>query len=384
MELIIEHGAFAPVVADVARTLPAKPPAPVLAALKLAAGEGTLTVSAFDYEVSGEATVAADVTEPGTVLVPGRLLADITNALKAKKPIRLALEGTRVALTSGSTQYTLHTLPLEEYPSLPKIEEPTGTVSGSDLVEAVSQVATAAGRDTTLPILTGIQLELADGKLTLAATDRYRFAVRTIDWLAGGPATDATRVLIPAKNATDTVKMLAGTDRIQVTLPGPAAVLGLASATRSTTARALEGQLPDYKKLWPTHDSVNVTAVLETGELASAIKRVALVAAGNQPVQLTVTDGALSLRAGTSDDAQAVDTLDAQTTSGVGDFTIAFNPNFLLDGLSAIAAPKTVLWMTERTKPAVLSGAEAGADVTRLEFGGDALQYLLMPIRLSS
>lgn len=383
MKLSIAHGDFATAVADTARALPARPPAPVLAALKLAAADGTLTVSGYDYEVSGEAAAKADVTEPGTALVSGRLLADITRVLKSNQPISLALEGARVVLASGATRYTLHTLPLEEYPTLPQTEEPTGTVSGAALTEAVAQVATAAGRDTTLPILSGIQLELADGKLTLAATDRYRFAVRTIDWSANDPSVETAKALLPAKGLTDTVKMLAGAERINVTLPGQAGVLGLADPARSTTARALDGQLPPYSKLWPTLDSINVTVIVDSSELAAAIKRVALVAEGNRPVQLTIKDGTLSLHAGTSDDAQAVDTLDAEYDSGVYDFTIAFNPTFLLDGITALAEPRTVLWMSERTKPAVLTGADAGAKLGELKFGGDALQYLLMPIRLS-
>jgi DNA polymerase-3 subunit beta len=384
MKLTIAHGPFAAAVTDAARALPARPPAPVLAALKLTASEDTLTVAGFDYEVSGEASAPAEVTEAGTALVSGRLLADITRVLKTKQPIGLTLEGTRVILTSGTTRYTLHTLPLEEYPSLPKLEEATGTVTGTALAEAVAQVATAAGTDNTLPVLTGIQLELADSKLTLAATDRYRFAVRTIDWTAADDTVTTAKTLIPAKALADTVKMLTGADRISVTLPGQTGVLGLAAPARSTTTRALEGELPQYKKLWPTADSINVTAVVDTGDLAAAIKRVALVAERNQPVQLSFSDGSLSLHAGTSDDAQAVDTLDAQIDSGVGDFTIAFNPAFLLEGITALVTPKTAMWMTERTKPAVFTGAAADADITKLEYAGDALQYLLMPIRLSS
>ncbi|WP_316779665.1 DNA polymerase III subunit beta [Streptomyces sasae] len=383
MQLTIAHDDFASAVADSARALPGRPPAPVMAALKLAAdADGTLTVTGFDYEVSGRATVKADVTEPGTVLVSGRLLADITRLLKSQ-PITLALEaGTRVILTSGATRYTLHTLPLEEYPALPTTEQLTGTVSGADLTEAVTQVATAAGRDDTLPVLTGIQLDLTDDKLTLAATDRYRFAVRTIDWTATDATVDTAKTLIPAKSLTDAVKMLSD-DRVRVTLPGQSSVLGLADSSRSTTARALDGQLPQYATLWPTRESINATAIVDSGDLAAAIKRVALVAAGNKPLQLRFTDGTLSLSAGTSDDAQAVDTLGIQY-DGVPDFSVAFNPSYLLDGITALAQPATVLWMTERTRPALLTGAPADATISALEYGGDPLQYLLMPIRLSS
>ncbi|MFE2693629.1 DNA polymerase III subunit beta [Streptomyces mirabilis] len=382
MKLRIAHGPFAAAVADAARALPARPPVPVLAALKLTAENGMLTAAGFDYEVSGQASAPADVTEPGTVLVSGRLLAEITRILKGNQPIDLQLEGARLTLVSGPTRYTLHTLPLEEYPSLPKLGEPSGTLSGSELADAVAQVFTAAGRDDTLPVLTGIQLDLGDGKLTLAATDRYRFAVRTLNWDAADGAPAAAKVLIPAKGLMDTVKMLTDADRISVTLPGLSGVLGLSAPSRATTMRAIEGELPKYREIWPKHDSFNATAVIDTSELVAAVKRVALVAGRNQPIQLAFTDGSLSLQAGTSDDAQAVDVLDAQFQADE-DFTIAFNPAFLLDGLIALAAPATAFWFTEKTKPALLTGADAGADISQLDIDDDALQYLLMPIRLS-
>ncbi|MEU3855669.1 DNA polymerase III subunit beta [Streptomyces sp. NPDC029554] len=384
MKLTINHDDLAAVVADTARALPARPPAPVLAALKLAATDGTLTAAGFDYEVSGEATVKADVTEPGTVLVSGRLLADITRALKPKHQIHMTADDSRLIVNSGATRYTLPTLPLEEYPALPSTGEPTGTVTGPTLAEAVAQVATAAGRDDTLPVLTGIQLTLADGKLTLAATDRYRFAVRTIGWNAIDPSIDTAQALVPARSLTETVKMLADTDHIRVTLPGPTGVLGLADPSHATTARVIDGQLPEHRKLWPTRDSINATVIVDTDELTAAVKRVALVVGANRVLQLTATNGALSLQAGASDEAQAVDTLDAQYDGGREAFTIAFNPTFLLDGITALGAPKTVLWMTERTRPALLTGADSNVNLTELTLGCDELQYLLMPIRLSS
>lgn len=197
MKLRLEHAPFAAAVADAARALPARPPAPVLAGLKLEAAAGQLTVAAFDYEVSAQAGLAADIAKAGSVLVPGRLLSDITRTVTGKNPVELELVGPRLVLTSGSTRYTLHTLP-EEYPSLPKLGDASGTAAGRDLAQAVAQVAVAAGRDDTLPVLTGIHLTVADGKLTLAATDRYRFAVRTIDFTSTSDIAEGQAV-IPAK-----------------------------------------------------------------------------------------------------------------------------------------------------------------------------------------
>lgn len=378
MKLRLEHAPFAAAVADAARALPARPPAPVLAGLKLEAAAGELTVAAFDYEVSAQAGLAADITKAGSVLVPGRLLSDITRTVKGKNPIDLELVGPRLVLTSGSTRYTLHTLPLEEYPSLPKLGDASGTAAGRDLAQAVAQVAVAAGRDDTLPVLTGIHLTVADGKLTLAATDRYRFGIRTIDFTSTSDIAEGQAV-IPAKALLDSAKMLADAEQVELALPTSQGVFGMAGPSRSTTMRALEGQLPAYQNLWPTE--FEATAVVDCEELTAAVKRVALVAERGQPVQLNFGQGALSLSAGSSDDAQARDRIDAAFDTAIGaPLTIAFNPAFLLDGLGAIDADAIKFAIVGPTKPALITGAtKDGSDL-----GDDVLDYLLMPIRLSS
>ncbi|MBT2393388.1 DNA polymerase III subunit beta [Streptomyces sp. ISL-1] len=380
MKLSLELAPFAAAVADAARALPGRPPVPVLAGLKLEAAAGQLTVAAFDYEVSAQATLAADVADAGSVLVSGRLLSDITRTLKSKNSVDLELDGTRLVLTSGAIRYTLHTLPLEEYPSLPKLGDASGTIAGSELAAAVAQVAVAAGRDDTLPVLTGVQIEIADGKLSLTATDRYRFAVRSIDWNVSSGTTDG-QALVPAKALLDTAKMLAGADQVDLTLPSDQGVLGMAGPARSTTMRALEGQLPNYKALWPTPDDFIASAVVDSEELTAAVKRVALVADRSTPIQLHFTQDALSLTAGSSDDAQACDRIDATFDTATGaPLTIAFNPSFLLDGLGALNAPSVSFRIVSAVKPALITGANNdGSGV-----GDDSLSYLLMPVRLSS
>jgi DNA polymerase-3 subunit beta len=375
VKIRVERDVLAEAVAWAARSLPARPPVPVLAGLLLKAEEGSLSLSGFDYEVSARVSVEADVEEDGTVLVSGRLLADISRALP-NRPVEISTDGVRVSVVCGSSRFTLHTLPVEEYPALPQMPGATGTVPGEVFAAAAAQVAIAAGRDDTLPVLTGVRIEIEGDTVTLASTDRYRFAVREFLWKPETP--DASAVaLVPAKTLLDTAKSLSGGDDVTLALSGSGAgegLIGFEGNGRRTTTRLLEGDLPKYRTLFPTE--FNSVAVIETAPFVEAVKRVSLVAERNTPVRLTFEQGVLILEAGSSDDAQAVERVEAQLEGD--DISIAFNPGFLLEGLSAIDAPVAQLSFTTSTKPALLSGRpamDAEAD--------EAYKYLIMPVRLS-
>ncbi|MEV0275079.1 DNA polymerase III subunit beta [Streptomyces sp. NPDC050610] len=375
MKIRVERDVLAEAVAWAAKSLPARPPVPVLAGLLLKAEEGALSLSGFDYEVSARVSVEADIEEGGTVLVSGRLLADICRALP-NRPVEISTDGVRVTVVCGSSRFTLHTLPVEEYPALPQMPTATGTVPGEVFAAAAAQVAIAAGRDDTLPVLTGVRIEIEGDTVTLASTDRYRFAVREFMWKPETPDISAV-ALVPAKTLLDTAKSLSGGDTVSLALSGSGAgegLIGFEGAGRRTTTRLLEGDLPKYRTLFPTE--FNSIAVIETAPFVEAVKRVALVAERNTPVRLSFEQGVLILEAGSSDDAQAVERVDAQLDGD--DISIAFNPGFLLEGLSAIDSPVAQLSFTTSTKPALLSGrpaVDAEAD--------EAYKYLIMPVRLS-
>ncbi|PRH81182.1 DNA polymerase III subunit beta [Streptomyces solincola] len=375
MKIRVERDVLAEAVAWVARSLPARPPAPVLAGLLLKAEDGALSFSSFDYEVSARVSVEAEVEEDGTVLVSGRLLADICRALP-NRPVEISTDGVRATVVCGSSRFTLHTLPVEEYPTLPEMPTATGTVPGEVFASAAAQVAIAAGRDDTLPVLTGVRIEIEGETVTLASTDRYRFAVREFRWKPEAPDVSAV-ALVPAKTLLDTAKALTSGDTVTLALSGSGkgeGLIGFEGAGRRTTTRLLEGDLPKYRTLFPTE--FNSVAVIETAPFVEAVKRVALVAERNTPVRLTFEQGVLILEAGSSDDAQAVERVDAQLEGD--DISIAFNPTFLLDGLSAIDSPVAQLSFTTSTKPALLGGKpalDAEADET--------YKYLIMPVRLS-
>jgi DNA polymerase-3 subunit beta len=374
MELRVERDALADAVVWTARSLPARPPMQVLLGLLLETTESGLSVSGFDYEVSSQISVDVTTAEPGRVLVPGRLLADIVRALPAQ-PVELRLEGTRVVLTCGAARFTLPTLPVEDYPALPAMPTTAGSLESDVFGAAVAQVALAAGRDDTLPVLTGVRLEIQGDQLTLAATDRYRLAVRTLTWKPEQLDLSAT-ALVPARTLADTAKALTSGPEVTLALATGGAgegMIGFEGGGRRTTSRLLEGEFPKYRSLLPNESSA--IAEVATAPLVEAVKRVALVAARNAPVRLSFSADGVVLEAGGQDDAQASERLECGWEGEP--MSIAFNPQYLLDGLGAVDSDTTTLSFTGPTRPAVLTGKRhAPGEVADY-------RYLLMPVRLS-
>jgi DNA polymerase-3 subunit beta len=383
---------LAALTATASRSLPARPPVPVLAGLLLEATEnGLLSLAGFDYEVSTQATDrATEVGEPGRILVSGRLLNDITKALPKSGTAQLELDGVRLVLTCGSARFTIPTLPVDEYPALPALPERTVTVDGEALAVAVAQVAVAAGRDDTLPVLTGVYMEfdLEQQLAWLVATDRYRFAVRRIAIVpAPGatlpapkakpvlpdqepPAPRLPGVLIPARTLSDTVKALGDQP---VDLAVTKGLVALTTPGLHTTTRLIEGDYPGWRMLVPSEFAT--TVVVDRDALADVVARVSVVAAANTPVRLRIDADAqrIWVQAGHGDDAQGVDETDAQITGT--DLDVAFNPAYLLAALRSMADPQVRIGLPSPTKPALLTGADQDQqDPEHL--------HILMPVRL--
>ncbi|MGH3682464.1 MAG: DNA polymerase III subunit beta, partial [Natronosporangium sp.] len=206
MKFRVERDALADGVAWTAKGLPARPSVPVLAGVLLRVTDNVLHLSGFDYQVSSEAEVPVHADADGAALVSGRLLAEITKALPGK-PVEVAAIDAHLELTCGSARFTLPTMPVEDYPTLPALPERAGTVDAAKFAAAVAQVALAAGRDETLPMMTGVRIELNGSSLALLATDRYRLAVREIEWQPEQPDVSAN-ALVPARTLADTAKAL--------------------------------------------------------------------------------------------------------------------------------------------------------------------------------
>lgn len=384
MKFRVERDVLADAVAWTARTLPLRPSAPVLAGLLIEAGDvgGTdgLQLSTFDYETSARATLNADVSEEGRALVSGRLLADICRSLP-NKPVDVTIDGPKVTLTCGSARFSLQTMPVDDYPSLPAMPEARGRVKSDVFAHAVAQAVTAAGRDEMLPVLTGVRLEMDGGTISMLATDRFRLAQRDLEWDPGSPDISSA-ALVPARVLADTAKALTGGSEISIALSSTGAgdgIIGFEGSAgggiRRTTTRLLDGEFPKVRSLFPTEHLT--VARVDRAVLIDALKRVSLVAERNTAVQMTFHDGVLTLDAGSGEEAMASESIEA-TVNGE-DLTTGFNPQFLLDGLGALESPFVELAFTTASKPVVLSAVDAADGQVDADF-----RYLLMPRRLLS
>lgn len=401
MKFTVERDALADAVGWVARELPGRPVVPVLTGLLLSAGSGDkqqrngvgfLTLSCFDYEVSARVRVRAEVAEPGTVLVPGRLLVEIVRALPSH-PVEFGDDPDGVSVTCGDAAFMLTPLPAIDYPDLPELVQLAGTADGGALAAAIGQVTPAASRDDTLPMLTAVNVELDGTRMTLAATDRYRLAVRELDWNPAPGAGGQGRVafLVPARTLGDASRMMshgAGV-RIMLSAPGgqaaPAgqaaeAMIGFEAGERRLTTRLLAGEFIRYRSRFP--EEFGCVADLPAGAFAEAVRRVALVAERGTPVQLSFAPDRVTVGAGTRGQARARETVPADFAGD--EPSIAFSPQYLLDGViaaaawhpdeAARAAARVRLRFTSPAKPAVITPAPGS---------GSDFRYLVVPQRVA-
>jgi DNA polymerase-3 subunit beta len=449
MKFTVERDALAEAVAWVARALPGRPVVPVLTGLLLSAGrdeaaghdqragqdggagagagdepgQDFLTLSCFDYEVSARVRVRAEVAEPGKVLVPGRLLVEIVRSLPPHQ-VEFADDADGVSVTCGDAAFMLTPLPVADYPELPELPQLAGTADGGAFATAIAQVAPAASRDDTLPMLTAVSIELGGQTMTLAATDRYRLAVRDLPWQpaaspaspaspaaqrspaqrssAQGPAaTGRIALLVPARTLSDAARMMSSGTEVRVVLRhadaassdsgaasagradggrgGAEAMIGFEAGQRRLTTRLLAGEFIRYQSRFP--EEFGCTADLPAEAFAEAVRRVALVAERGTPVQLSFAPGRVTVGAATQGQARARETVAAEFTGD--EPSIAFSPQYLLDGVVAAtaAAPAATepgavqvrLRFTSPAKPAVITPGPGA---------GSGFRYLVVPQRL--
>jgi DNA polymerase-3 subunit beta len=375
MKFVVERDSLVDAVNWVSKSISNRPITTALLGIVIDANE-EITLSGSDLETSAKAKFKAEVSQKGKVLVPGRLLAEISRSLPAK-PISFVLEGTRVLVSAGSAKFTLPTLPLSEYPTLPELPATSGSLNSDLFATAVNQVAIAAGKDDSLPTLTGVFVEINKNQITLAATDRYRLAVRELTWSAQDANIETTS-LLRARTLADAAKSLIGTSQVTIAL-APATtnekLVGFISEGKTMTSRVLDGSFPPFRHLLPSESTAD--AIIEVAPFLDSVRRVALVTDKTVPLRLNFSNNTLQLEAGTGDEAQASEKLDINYKGE--DINIAFNPTYLTDGLTAINTAFVHISFTGANKPAVLTGqTEAGsAPITNYK-------YLLMPMRYSS
>jgi DNA polymerase-3 subunit beta len=371
MRFTVARDALGEAVAFVSRVLSSRPVVPVLAGMLLEVSGASLTISCFDYEVSAKCRLDAEVAEPGTALVPGRLLAEITRSLPAR-PVAFAADGDTLGMVCGSAEFGLVCLPLAEYPALPDSPAMVGAVDAAQLATAVAQVAPSASRDDTLPMLTAICLDIEGGSLTLAATDRYRLAARRLEFT---PA-DADRkalALVPARVMTEAARALAGTGQVRLAFEtGGDGLISFEAADRRLTARLIGGEFIKYQNRFSGDFACQ--ADLLAGPAIEAVRRAALVAERAGPVRLSFGPGHLVVEAHAEGRARAAETVPAGFTGDQP--TISFNPHHLLDGMAAAALTRTSPAHPPESDQAPPEGAAETGRI-RIEFNTPAKPALI-------
>ncbi|WP_394770594.1 DNA polymerase III subunit beta [Lacisediminihabitans sp.] len=377
MKFQVNRDVFSEAVSFAVKLLPQRTTLPILSGVLIETIDTGLKLSSFDYEVSAQTEIAADIEEPGKILVSGRLLADIASRLP-NAPVQFSTVEGRITVNCGSATFTLLSMPVEEYPTLPQISEQTGLLPADAFATAVSQVAVAASRDDVTPVITGVQLEVSNNSLTLVATDRYRVAVREIEWDSGDVAnTETLTALVPARTLQEIGKTFghSGTISVAITSTDDRELIAFRADRKTVTSLLIKGNFPPVKRLFP--ETVDNYAVINTAELIEAVRRVSLVLEREAALRFTFTIDGVTLEAIGSEQAQASETIDAHLNGG--DTVVSLKPAFLLDGLGAVHSEFVRISFTKTENPNKPGPVLITSQSSKDQPGADNYKYLLQP-----
>jgi DNA polymerase-3 subunit beta len=357
------------------RLLPQRTTLPILGGILIEADANALRLSVFDYEVSAQAEIVAKVETSGRVLVSGRLLSEIANKLP-NAPVEFATDGSKVVVSCGSTKFSLLTMPVEEYPTLPEIPAISGTITGEAFQNAVHQVAVAASKDDVTPVLTGVQLEAGEKSISFVATDRYRVALREAAWQSN-PAGVGAVALVPARTLQEVAKTFGnqGEISISITKSDEREMIAFKANNRSVTSLLLKGNFPPVKSLFP--DNIENYAVIATQDLIDSTRRVSLVLERESPLRYSFDEGAVALEATGNETAQASENISAELEGK--EIVVSLKPQFLIDGLAGVHSEFVKIAFTNNDNPNKPGPVLISSHGSKEKTDSDSYRYLLQP-----
>jgi DNA polymerase-3 subunit beta len=357
-----DRDALSEALQTVQRGVSSRPGIPALTGVLIEAGAGgELTLTTTDLEVSARITIEVTVAEPGSALVPARLLADTVKSL-SDAPVEFESDRSQAQIRCAAYEGSLRLLPVEDFPGL---QEPSGTrvsVEAGAFADAVGQAARAASRDEARPVLTGVLVEISREGVVLVATDSYRLAVRDLVATADGEG----RAIVPERALSEAGRAAAADEKGTVEIVVDEAQASFRIGSLVLTSRLIEGEFPNYRQLLP--DQHESRLVVSRQQLLDAVRRVGLFARDTAPVRLEFNALGVKLSSSSPDVGQAVEAVEARYEGD--DLTVAFNPQYLIDGLSAATGESVRLDVRDGLKPGVVRGE------------GDEFTYLVMPVRL--
>jgi DNA polymerase-3 subunit beta len=333
-----------------------------------AQGESSPELLATDMEIGLRVPLAAEVSRPGSAVLPARLLLDVARSLPADQlTMELRSAEQDVELICGPSTFHLRTLRAEDFPTLPTPSADNRVVLPAPaFVETVNRVARSASRDETRPVLTGILMSASETELRMVATDSYRLSVK--ETVLDSPLDGSLEANVPARALQELVRIAqqAANDSVAVSVGQNQVVFEIGDVVLSS--RLIDGQFPNYRQLLP--ESVEHELRLASGELTDVVRRISLLAQKNAPLRLSFSEGALTVSAQTPDVGEASESIPVPFNGEP--FEIGFNPEFLRDGLESIEDDELVLKLISPLRPGLIESPDTGDFV-----------YLIMPIRLN-
>ena len=375
MKFQVNKDVLSEAVSFAVRLLPQRTTLPILGGILIEADANALRLSVFDYEVSAQAEIVAKVETSGRVLVSGRLLSEIANKLP-NAPVEFATDGSKVVVSCGSTKFSLLTMPVEEYPTLPEIPAISGTITGEAFQNAVHQVAVAASKDDVTPVLTGVQLEAGEKSISFVATDRYRVALREAAWQSN-PAGVGAVALVPARTLQEVAKTFGnqGEISISITKSDEREMIAFKANNRSVTSLLLKGNFPPVKSLFP--DNIENYAVIATQDLIDSTRRVSLVLERESPLRYSFDEGAVALEATGNETAQASENISAELEGK--EIVVSLKPQFLIDGLAGLHSEFVKIAFTNNDNPNKPGPVLISSHGSKEKTDSDSYRYLLQP-----
>lgn len=375
MKFQVNKDVLSEAVSFAVRLLPQRTTLPILGGILIEADANALRLSVFDYEVSAQAEIVAKVETSGRVLVSGRLLSEIASKLP-NAPVEFATDGTKVTVSCGSTKFSLLTMPVEEYPTLPEIPAVSGTITGEAFANAVSQIAVAASKDDVTPVLTGVQIEASEKSLSFVATDRYRVALREAAW-NGNKSAEGAVALVPARTLQEVAKTFGNQGEIQISIAksDDREMIAFKANNRSVTSLLLKGNFPPVKSLFPS--DIDNYAVVTTQDLIDSTRRVSLVLEREAPLRFNFEDGKVSLEATGNETAQASESISAELEGK--EIVVSLKPQFLIDGLAGLHSEFVKIAFTNNDNPNKPGPVLISSHGSKEKTEADSYRYLLQP-----
>lgn len=362
MKFRCDRDALSEALQTVQRGVSSRPGIPALTGVLIEAADGgELTLITTDLEVSAHLTISVQVSESGIALVPARLLGDTVKSL-SNAPVEFETDQSQVTIRCAAYEGTLRLLPAEDFPGL---QEPSGTIVTAEaaaFAEAIGQVGRGASRDEARPVLTGVLLEVSREGVVMVATDSYRLAVRDLVASSTGEA----KAIVPERAMSEAGRAAASDEKSTVEIFVDESQVSFRIGTLTLTSRLIEGEFPNYRQLLPEATESRLTVSRQ--QLLDAVRRVGLLARDTTPVRMEFNALGVKLSSSSPDLGQAVETVEARYEGE--DLTVAFNPQYLADGLTAATGETVRLDVRDGLKPGVVHGE------------GDEFTYLVMPVRL--